>query len=46
MTMKLQDFLDHVNRGALIAEGAGPAIRANPAVREIYLGSGATSGGH
>ena len=35
-----------LNRGALIAEGAGPAIRANSAVREIYLGSGAASGGH
>jgi branched-chain amino acid transport system ATP-binding protein len=35
-----------LNRGELIAEGAGPAIRANPAVREVYLGSGATSGGH
>ena len=35
-----------LNRGALIAEGDGPAIRANPAVREIYLGTGATSGGH
>jgi branched-chain amino acid transport system ATP-binding protein len=35
-----------LNRGELIAEGTGPAIRANPAVREVYLGSGATSGGH
>jgi len=35
-----------LNRGQLIAEGDGPAIRANPAVREVYLGSGATSGGH
>jgi branched-chain amino acid transport system ATP-binding protein len=35
-----------LNRGELIAEGTGPAIRANSAVREVYLGSGATSGGH
>ncbi|MFH5925674.1 ABC transporter ATP-binding protein [Roseomonas xinghualingensis] len=35
-----------LNRGVLIAEGNGAAIRANPAVREIYLGTGATSGGH
>ena len=35
-----------LNRGTLIAEGNGASIRANPAVREIYLGSGATSGGH
>jgi branched-chain amino acid transport system ATP-binding protein len=35
-----------LNRGRLIAEGGGAAIRADPAVREIYLGTGATSGGH
>lgn len=35
-----------LNRGELIAEGDGPAIRADPRVREVYLGSGATSGGH
>ena len=35
-----------LNRGKLIAEGNGPAIRRHPAVREVYLGSGATSGGH
>ncbi len=35
-----------LNRGELIAEGSGPAIRANQAVREVYLGSGETSGGH
>jgi branched-chain amino acid transport system ATP-binding protein len=35
-----------LNRGRLIAEGDGAAIRADPAVREIYLGTGATSGGH
>ena len=35
-----------LNRGTLIAEGNGTSIRANPAVREIYLGTGATSGGH
>jgi branched-chain amino acid transport system ATP-binding protein len=35
-----------LNRGELIAEGDGPAIRADARVREVYLGSGATSGGH
>ncbi|MEJ1978527.1 MAG: ABC transporter ATP-binding protein [Acetobacteraceae bacterium] len=35
-----------LNRGALIAEGDGPAIRANALVRDVYLGTGATSGGH
>ena len=35
-----------LNRGRLIAEDDGPAIRANPEVRDIYLGSGTTSGGH
>jgi branched-chain amino acid transport system ATP-binding protein len=35
-----------LNRGELIAEGNGPAIRADVRVREVYLGSGATSGGH
>jgi branched-chain amino acid transport system ATP-binding protein len=35
-----------LNRGEPIAEGDGPAIRADPLVREVYLGSGATSGGH
>ncbi len=33
-------------RGELIAAGDGPAIRADARVREIYLGSGDTSGGH
>lgn len=35
-----------LNRGALIAEGDAAAIRADPAVREVYLGTGAASGGH
>ncbi len=35
-----------LDRGALIAEGDGPSIRANPQVRAVYLGTGATSGGH
>ncbi|MCS6922311.1 MAG: ATP-binding cassette domain-containing protein, partial [Elioraea sp.] len=35
-----------MNRGRLIAEGDAAAVRADPAVREVYLGSGATSGGH
>ncbi len=33
-------------RGALIAEGDAAAIRADARVREVYLGSGETSGGH
>ncbi len=35
-----------LNRGELIAEGDGPAIRGDARVREVYLGSGLTSGGH
>ena len=35
-----------LDRGALIAEGAPAAIRADARVRAVYLGSGATSGGH
>ena len=35
-----------LNRGEPIAEGDGPTIRADPRVREVYLGSGITSGGH
>jgi branched-chain amino acid transport system ATP-binding protein len=35
-----------LNRGELIAEGDGPTIRADARVREVYLGSGTTSGGH
>jgi len=40
------DRLLVLDRGALIAEGDGAAIRADPRVRQVYLGSGATSGGH
>ncbi len=35
-----------LHQGELIAEGDGAAIRADPRVREVYLGTGATSGGH
>jgi branched-chain amino acid transport system ATP-binding protein len=35
-----------LNRGELIAEGDGPTVRADARVRAVYLGSGATSGGH
>ncbi len=35
-----------LNRGRLIAEGPPAAVRADRAVQEVYLGSGATFGGH
>ena len=35
-----------LNRGELIAAGDAATIRGDPRVREVYLGSGATSGGH
>ncbi|HEX7388789.1 MAG TPA: ABC transporter ATP-binding protein [Acidiphilium sp.] len=43
------DVADRVlvlDRGAMIAAGTGPEIRAHPEVRAIYLGTGKTSGGH
>lgn len=35
-----------LDRGRLIAAGSGAEIRADAKVRAVYLGSGATSGGH
>jgi branched-chain amino acid transport system ATP-binding protein len=35
-----------LDRGRLIAEGTPQAVRANKAVQDVYLGSGATFGGH
>jgi branched-chain amino acid transport system ATP-binding protein len=35
-----------LNRGALIFAGTGAEVRADPAVRAVYLGTGSTSGGH
>ncbi len=35
-----------LNRGKLIAEGAPEAVRADQAVQDVYLGSGAVFGGH
>ena len=35
-----------LHHGELIAEGDASTVRADARVREVYLGSGATSGGH
>jgi branched-chain amino acid transport system ATP-binding protein len=35
-----------LNRGQLIFAGTGEGARADEQVRAVYLGSGATSGGH
>ncbi len=42
----LADRIAVLARGELIATGDGEAIRADPQVRAIYLGTGQTSGGH
>ena len=44
---ELADRLMVLNYGAVIAEGTGPEIRANPMVREVYLGQEMVrAGGH
>src|SRR5205823_2381472 len=35
-----------LSRGRLITEGTPPQVRADKAVQEVYLGSGAMYGGH
>jgi branched-chain amino acid transport system ATP-binding protein len=35
-----------LDRGRLIAAGTSAEVRSDPRVREVYLGTGATSGGH
>ena len=35
-----------LDRGRLIASGTSAEVRNDPQVRAVYLGSGATSGGH
>ncbi len=42
----VSDRIAVLNRGEMVAMGDGAEIRAHPRVREIYLGAGATSGGH
>ena len=42
----VRDRIRVLDRDALIAEGPPAAIRANARVRDVYLGMGATSGGH
>jgi branched-chain amino acid transport system ATP-binding protein len=46
VVFEVADRILVLNRGVLIAEGDGATIRADPQVRAVYLGSGATSGGH
>ncbi len=46
VVFSIADRILVLHHGALIAEGDGPAIRADARVREVYLGSGATSGDH
>ena len=38
--------IDGAHRGAILAEGAPEAIRANAAVRAVYLGSGIGAAAH
>ena len=45
VVFEVSDRILVLDRGALIAAGDGSAIRADPAVRAVYLGSGTAGGG-